>query len=306
MPGYEKITSLLGNDEDLAMYRRFRSLGTKTLLYMQAELLHLEEKLKNQVKRDLESSESKERDFDVYWKTLDEAPDNGLSLWQKETVQAIKLKLTEYCETQSLLDVDRIANSCCTDEFLLLTAKVKGLSKPLGCDYRYFNQWLDRPIEGTKFLKGIEARAWLPKYESDLILSTWQPGQKDSFAQFMIDQILPWYHRLIGVLCQKPTSNEDMPDTWHYKKKSFVVLGDIICMLLSTLIPTVSILVLYSQKSNTARLIVITAMSFVCSAIMMFVVRGRRVDVFAATTAFAAVQVFFLGGQDYQHCTSSP
>jgi|ERR1700730_13937792 hypothetical protein len=110
MPGYEKITSLLSNDEDLAMYRRFRFLSTKTLLYMQAELLHLEEKLKNQVKRDLEPNDGKEMDFDVYWKTLNETPDNGLSCWQKEMVQAVKLRLTEYCETRPLLNVGRIAD----------------------------------------------------------------------------------------------------------------------------------------------------------------------------------------------------
>jgi hypothetical protein len=46
-----------------------------------------------------------------------------------------------------------------------------------------------------------------------------------------------------------------------------------------------------------ARLGVITAMSFVFAVIMTFIVQGRRVDVFAATTAFAAVQVVFLGSQ---------
>jgi hypothetical protein len=45
-----------------------------------------------------------------------------------------------------------------------------------------------------------------------------------------------------------------------------------------------------------ARLGVITAMSFLFSFIMTAIVRGRRADVFAATTAFAAVQVVFIGG----------
>jgi hypothetical protein len=45
-----------------------------------------------------------------------------------------------------------------------------------------------------------------------------------------------------------------------------------------------------------ARLGVITAMSFIFSVVMTFIVQGRRVEVFAATTAFAAVQVVFLGG----------
>lgn len=90
-----------------------------------------------------------------------------------------------------------------------------------------------------------------------------------------------------------------MLDTWCYRKSRFTVLGDVICMLLSFLVPTVSIFVLYHQRSTVARLSIITAMSFVCSVVMTFVVQGRRVDVFAATTAFAAVQVVFLSGQNY-------
>ena len=68
-----------------------------------------------------------------------------------------------------------------------------------------------------------------------------------------------------------------MENTWHYRQKAFAVLGDVICMLLSSLVPSISILVLCFQKSLIARLCVITAMCFICSVIMTFIVRGRRV-----------------------------
>jgi hypothetical protein len=67
-------------------------------------------------------------------------------------------------------------------------------------------------------------------------------------------------------------------------------------MILSSLIPTVSIYALYFLESLIMRLAVITAMSFIFSFVMTVVIQGRRADVFAATTAFAAVQVVFLGG----------
>jgi hypothetical protein len=186
-----------------------------------------------------------------------------------------------------------------------LTARVGGLSKPCTSDYQYLNQWLERPVGGNGFLKGIESKVLLPKYESDLVLSSRNPSQRDQFAQFVIDKILPWYHRAVGERLQKPVSSPDMPDTWCYRKSRFTVLGDVICMLLSFFVPTVSIFVLYHQRSTVARLSIITAMSFVCSIVMTFVVQGRRVDVFAATTAFAAVQVVFLSGQSYHNYPSS-
>jgi hypothetical protein len=47
-----------------------------------------------------------------------------------------------------------------------------------------------------------------------------------------------------------------------------------------------------------ARLCFITAMSFIFSVAMTIIARGRRVEAFAATIAFAAMQVVFLGGRN--------
>jgi hypothetical protein len=83
---------------------------------------------------------------------------------------------------------------------------------------------------------------------------------------------------------------------WEYSNESFVTIGNAICMILSSVIPTVSIFALYFVQSMIARLLVITAMSCLFSLIMTVIVQGKPVEVFAATTAFAAVQVVFVGG----------
>ena len=83
---------------------------------------------------------------------------------------------------------------------------------------------------------------------------------------------------------------------WEYKMERVKKVGTGICMLLSALVPAVSIFTLYFLRSTVARLAAITAMSFVFSLLMTFVIRASRGETFAATTAFAAVQVVFLGG----------
>jgi hypothetical protein len=109
------------------------------------------------------------------------------------------------------------------------------------------------------------------------------------------DKILPWYHRYLGGRKKKPANfDNDLDNIWEYKQEVFVGLANLICMVLSSLIPTTCIFALHFVKSMVARLAVITAMSFAFSFVMMFVVRGRRVEIFAATTAFAAVQVVFV------------
>jgi cellulose synthase/poly-beta-1,6-N-acetylglucosamine synthase-like glycosyltransferase len=185
-----------------------------------------------------------------------------------------------------------------TDEALLRTAEIKRLAKPLSCDFEYLREWLERPQAGNHFLRGIEADAWRPEHLADLVVLSRPPKDRDRFAQFMSDTVVPWFHRRIGHKLLKPVSESKVCDTWEYNAKIFVFLGNFICMLLSAIVPSISIFVLCFLESMIARLSVVTAMSFIFSVIMTFIVQGRRVDVFAATTAFAAVQVVFLGGQN--------
>ncbi len=45
MASYNKLATLMGRHQELASFRRFRRLNAKSLLYMQAEILHLESEL---------------------------------------------------------------------------------------------------------------------------------------------------------------------------------------------------------------------------------------------------------------------
>ena len=160
-------------------------------------------------------------------------------------------------------------------------------------------EWLDRPTGGDCFLDGIEADAYRPEFVHDLITVSQTYKENDRLAQSISNTILPYYHHLIGERFTRPSSGPDDAKSWHYEPKVFTIIADTICVLLSASVPTVSMFCLYFLKDQIDRLGFITFMSFFCAAIMMFVVRGRRVDVFAATMAFAAVQVVFLSGQNF-------
>lgn len=102
MPGYDELAMLFGKNDDLAMVRRFRPLNAKLLLYMQAELLLIEDQLREQVKVDLATS-PEGKQFATYWKALNDAPDDGFGSWQKQKVSAAKLKMEEYCMLPSFV-----------------------------------------------------------------------------------------------------------------------------------------------------------------------------------------------------------
>lgn len=45
MANYTRLSELIGAHQDLAIFRKFSSLNAKNILYMQAELLHLQAEL---------------------------------------------------------------------------------------------------------------------------------------------------------------------------------------------------------------------------------------------------------------------
>ena len=182
------------------------------------------------------------------------------------------------------------------DEALLLVSAIHGLGKPLDADLAFLREWLERPDGGNFFLKNLEAEPWSQSDPADLVVLFNSSFNKDHFARYMSDKIVPWYHRRFGHRSKKPSPKSESGGVWEYKREGFVVLGNVICMLLSSLVPSAAILGLYFVQSPGARLAVITAMSLVFSFVMTVIVQGRRADVFAATAAFAAVQVVFVSG----------
>ena len=72
---------------------------------------------------------------------------------------------------------------------------------------------------------------------------------------------------------------------WHYDEAGLILIANAISTLLSSLLPTVSILVLYFVKKPLARLAVTMVFTAVFSVTLAMVAKARRIDVFAATTA---------------------
>jgi hypothetical protein len=99
---------------DLAIFRRFQSLNLQNLLYLQAELVHLEAKLQNQAVADAQSGSDTRKLHSRDWYRLShshEYPDGDRSQW--EIIRAIRPKLKEYSQCKPCLFFFRIVWSSC-------------------------------------------------------------------------------------------------------------------------------------------------------------------------------------------------
>lgn len=93
--GYDNLASLIGDYPSLSIYRRFGSLAAKNLLYMQAELVLLEDELKVIAECDHEGPLG--TDLGTSWEGLRNAPENGARNLQWQKFLEIRVKITEYC-----------------------------------------------------------------------------------------------------------------------------------------------------------------------------------------------------------------
>jgi hypothetical protein len=92
MAGYNEFANLIGSYPELTIYRKFATLTSKNLLYMQAELIYLENQLR--VISEVDHEDPEKRGFGVSWEALNEASGDGAA--QKRIVLEIRQKLKEY------------------------------------------------------------------------------------------------------------------------------------------------------------------------------------------------------------------
>jgi hypothetical protein len=99
--GYPKLARYIGASPEVAIFRRFGALNAQNLLYLQAELVHLEKKLYELEERDSQSSEGMKSRYARDWFWLSRSENDGNDdQWQ--TVLAIRKKLVEYSKPPSI------------------------------------------------------------------------------------------------------------------------------------------------------------------------------------------------------------
>ncbi len=96
MEGYAKIAGRMATLPSLAIFRRFQALRDQDLLYMQAELIDLEARFRDQAEKDANSQNQTERLFSRDWRTLSLPNQGGEVSEQWKLALEIREKLKKY------------------------------------------------------------------------------------------------------------------------------------------------------------------------------------------------------------------
>ena len=91
--------------------------------------------------------------------------------------------------------------------------------------------------------------------------------------------------------------SKDWNGLWHYEEGAFIAIANAISTVLSSLMPTTSIMVLYFVKNPLARLAMTMVFTTIFSLTLATIAKARRIDVFAATTAYVTTRGFVAAHQ---------
>lgn len=287
--GYGALAKMMASHRNQEVFRKFSTLNLEIMLHMQAELLHLELVIDEARKSD------KIGDFDRGW--LKCAKDMSQEDIQEifERSRTLMKQYRMFCFSQENLHRDGTDSRI--EETALRTTQINALQSPRNDDLELRRCWYDHKAGGDDFLRGLEAGIFRePEMETDVMVLSENPGSEDPLSSFLGEKVVPLYHRMLGQRIHR-SMPEEFGHTWDYAPEMLVRIGNTVCMLLSAVLPALSILVLVCVQSMAARLTAICLMSLTFSVIMS-VVAQRRADVFMSTTAFAAVLVVFVGSSN--------
>jgi hypothetical protein len=166
-------------------------------------------------------------------------------------------------------------------------------------------------------LRGPDQEAWSPDHTYDLIAVQCRESG-DPFSSWLSDTLVPFFHNMFAKRFKQPLPEDPESEICQYSESHLSTVVNILGTVLSSILPITSTVALYFVTDTLVRLGLSVAFTAMFSCCLALVSRARRVEIFAASSAyvdssvygslkvakislilrFAAVQVVFMTGNN--------
>ncbi|KAK5155873.1 hypothetical protein LTS14_005439 [Recurvomyces mirabilis] len=273
--GYNKLAILMGRNPQVAILRRFGALNMLNLLYLQAELSELERKFETAYLDDAVSNKADVREFCKSMVALRSSKD-GPNGDQLEQLLVIQDKLEKY--NAALVQVAEVSKLRHADDRRLFDLQT----------------WLEDSDLGGDFLQATEAQTWTKRHESDLAVLEGPPEEEESLLPALSELPLNLIHCCLGSRGSRRRKPDEETGVFQYDDDGLRRLNKLITTTIASLLPVIAIVVLYAVQ-GTWRRIYVTIGFTSCFGMALAMTSAKVSEIFAATAAFAAVEVVFIG-----------
>lgn len=278
MQGYAKIAGFMGEHLESAMIERFSDINLQNILYLQAEIHGLREDLRKLEAQTTTRGLEEHKNFPLDWYTLAHTEENNHTNEQWQKVLQLRPRLREY------------------NRAVLQFHQMSQLASPTRRTLCDMQEWLRRPQLGGVYLTGRDRNIWAEGKDLAVLRTNTNVNR---FSRWVQDWAVPKYHDWIGERVKKPDPNLGASDLNKnmviYSDSTILKSANLIGTVLASLLPVLAIIVLNLVNGTPARLGLVALFSALFSTCLWFLNDGRLVEVFSAASAFAAVQVVFIG-----------
>ncbi|KAL3417855.1 hypothetical protein PVAG01_10864 [Phlyctema vagabunda] len=314
-PSPDTLSLDIGHPEIVSVHR-FQFMNTLNLLYLQAELVELEQVLKKSIADDLRISEtSRESEAETSVPRCESKSENNSTANRlpsvdtsiaRDSIRVEELKDPGRRNSNAASNLTNVAGErrkAARDWWylsntehsptwqIMLTAreKLQGYNKavlrqtqmnsqlaPNDPDLKFLKSWFSDIKMGDHPLMGDDSTIWESSCASDLITLNLERTKI----------LWPLFS------CTKRLDEESR--YFEYNDENVLRIANIFSSMVSTTLLIGSTLTLYFVNNDFIRLGVVAIFSMIFSLTLSLVTRAKKFEVFAATAAFLAVQVVFL------------
>ncbi|KAK0645290.1 hypothetical protein DIS24_g8040 [Lasiodiplodia hormozganensis] len=262
----------MGDIPETAIFRRFGFLNAQNLLYMQAELVSLEDRLRRVQAKDDRAPGSRGL-YAKNWFFLGHPEAQEDEQW--ELVKEIRERLKEY------------------NEMIIQQLKITSVDPPGSSDLHYIQRYLISEDMDNGVLTGKDSDLWgsmeNPEAHARDLLALLGRHNEDFFSSWVAESVANKLNKLQqnGRLSATPRLG-DITDK-KLSRWTFMITS-----VLASALPILSIAVLYCVQSIKIRLGLIGVFNVVLSCVLAGFTSAKRAEVFGVCAAFSAVCVVFV------------
>ena len=297
--GYYLLSEFMSWAPNAAIFPRFRSSNLLNLLLLQAEVCQLEDDLGYLVDIDQRSGQTRRVNTALDWTALNDLDEDHPT---KKALRELRETLATYSECRRPESVPYTASRD-TDQALVQQIALNQQPTPHPENLAMLRDWLKDQEGGKSELRGPGATTWseVPdggRSVEDLLRISSGAQERTVLHGFLraLWQLLRHLPRSIikeesfrgrqslNIVAQKYGSAE----TW-------AAVGDQISSFLAAMLILAPVIALHFISTPNARLGAIVGFTFAFVLLMVFTTQAKRNEVFAATAAFVAVQVIYVG-----------
>lgn len=294
--GYPMLSGLIEASNELGIFRSFGGLNARNLFRMQARLCTLEKQLKKAEKDDLKSTDPVRHLSTCGWdhfSALQDLPDAQHRL-QWDLWAEIEPLLKRYSESRRYAPIGpRRLNvyrhkavrklTMHLDTALIQMKDLASMNYPRRHDLEKFRQFmtaLGKPILGDDLTAwGSNDPSWDIEAAAADLVSIREHPQDDTFSRWVGEKGSNWIHKYFNIKPSKRTGLRTLYDS------PFTKFANAITTIIASVLPSLSITVLYSIKSTWKRIIILAVFNILISVCLTAFTSAKRSEMFAVSAA---------------------